>query len=78
MMESRMSFRDWFRGVLAERDLSLGEAARLLGISATTVRGWWQGQGLPSYTHLVKLVTTFGVLPPDLDLPVRSTRQRRL
>ncbi len=31
MTESRMSFRDWFRGILAERDLPLGEAARLLG-----------------------------------------------
>lgn len=56
-----------FRVARAERNLGIGELARLLGVSATAVSKWQSGKSKPKPEMLVRIAEALGVDPDYLD-----------
>jgi transcriptional regulator with XRE-family HTH domain len=56
------NFGDMLRGVREECGVSMGDAARSLGVSASELSDWELGYALPSGSQLAHLWSAFGII----------------
>lgn len=66
-VSDKSAFNKWFGDLLLTRRMSQMEAAFLLGVHYSTISKWVSGGvQAPDYPELVRIVRTFGDLPPEL------------
>lgn len=72
-MTDKSPFNRWFAGLLRRKGMTHMDAAWELGVHLSTVSKWAGGfRATPSYEQLVRIVATFGELPPELDAALYS------